>query len=403
MSGSVLADRPANVPAERVVDFDVYDPAGVADGFHEAFLALQAPGVPDLVWTPRNEGHWIVTRSELMTRIFPDSGAYSNRIIVIPKSVGEQHQMLPTTLDPPNHAAYRSLLQAGLAPPPNLAREDLIRRTANGLIDAFIHDGACNFTTAYAEQLPIRIFLGIVDLPLEDAPKLKLWSDQIVHPDGTMTYAEAEGHFHAYLWPHIEARLAGDGTDLLSVMVRGQVDGRPLSRPEMLSLCMQALLGGLDTIVNFLGFVFLFLARNPDHRRQLVAQPERISAAVEELLRRFPVVNVAREVRADVVCDGMLLKAGDVVMLSTALAGTDERAMSCPMDVDFNRRAGGHLAFGKGIHFCPGAHLARTEVRITLEEWLKRIPDFALAPGALITFRSGIVGTVDRLPLVWPV
>lgn len=393
--------RPDNVPADRVIDFDVNNPRDLARGFHESFQSLQQPNVPDLVWTPRNEGHWLVTSGKLMMEIFPDFQNFSNRIIVIPKSIGEQHQMLPTTLDPPDHRHYRMLLNAGLSAKAVNGREAAIRETAARLIDGFAGDGYCNFVADYAEKLPIYVFLDLVDLPLADAAKLKHWSDLIVHPDGTTSYADAAQLIYDYLDPYIEDRLKVGGDDLLSQIVNGQVRGRALTREEMQSLCMQALLGGIDTVVNFLGFVFRFLGENPVQRLELANNPGLIPAAVEEFLRRFPVVNVAREVRHDLDYAGVHLKKGDVVMLASALVGTDERVNKCPLDVDFHRSAAQHGTFGKGIHFCPGAFLARTEVRITIEEWLKRIPDFAVGPDADISFCSGIVGGVKSLPLVW--
>lgn len=403
MDATRTAERPDNVPLDRVFDFDVNNPAEVDRGFHESFDMLQQPGVPDLVWTPRNEGHWICTSGALMLEIFPDFRNFSNRIIVIPKSVGEQHQMLPTTLDPPDHPHYRKLLSAGLSQASVREQEDAIRAMAGGLVDGVVAQGGCEFISAYAEKLPIHVFLGLLDLPVEDAPKLKYWSDLIVHPDGTMDYADAAQLIYDYLDPYIEARIEGDASDLLSTIVRSQIRGRPLTRDEMRSLCMQALLGGIDTVVNFLGFVLRFLADHPDQRRQLVDDPALIPVAIDELLRRFPVVNVAREVRHDMEYAGVGLKQGDVVMLPSALVGTDQRLNACPMDVDFHRTDAQHATFGKGIHFCPGAFLARTEVTITIQEWLKRIPDFAVAPGAEIKFCSGIVGAVKTLPLVWQV
>lgn len=399
---AVLANRPDNVPEDRVVDFDVYNPVGVADGFHEIFEQLHDSTPSNLVWTPRNEGHWIATGGEVMLDIWSDHRRFSSRIIVIPKSVGEQHQMLPSTIDPPYHREFRNLLNASLSPKAVKKKEDLIRQLAGSLIDAIKADGQCNFTTAYAEQLPIQVFLGIVDLPLADAAVLKKLADDIVHPDGTVDYSDAKQGFFDYLEPHLDARVDSDADDMLSIFMRGTIEGRPLTKEESLILSMQALMAGLDTVVNLLGFTFHFLAQNPDHVRQMREDPAIIPAAVSELVRRFGVVNVAREVRMDLECDGVQLKAGDVVMLISSLVGTDEHLNKCPFDVDFSRTKAQHATFGKGVHFCPGTGLAITEMQITIEEWLKRIPEFSLAPDANITFRSGIVGTVDRLPLIWP-
>lgn len=398
---SELAERPDHVPRDRIVDFDVYNAEWLSSGYHEYFAALQAPGVADLVWTPRNEGHWIVTRGELMWDIFPNHRDFSNRIVLIPKSVGEQDQRVPSTLDPPDHQHFRSLMNAGLGPNQIRQLEPLIRETAIDLIESFRSNGHCDFNRQYAEELPIQVFLRIVDLPLGDVDELKYWCGQIVHPDGENSFETAAQWFYDYLDPVIDRRLGGDGQDLLSVMINGTVYGRPLTKPEMHSLCLQALLGGLDTVVNMLGFVMLDLCRNPDLRRRLAADSGQIPAAMEEFLRRHGVVNVARVVRHDMQCDGVELKEGDVVMLPSSLVGMDERVNGCPFAVDIERKSVRHATFGRGLHFCPGAHLARAELKITLQEWLARIPEFGLAPDAGLRFRSGIVGTVKGISLIW--
>lgn len=401
MENAEFAERPAHVPEERVVDFDFYNPPGVEQGFHDAWRSLHAPGVPDLVWTPRNGGHWIATRSAKIGEVFSDYERFSSRIIIVPKAVGEQYRMLPTIMDPPEHRPFRSLLNNGLSPKTVRGMTDVIREVAATLVDEVAAAGHCNFTTAFAEQFPIRIFMGIVELPLEDAPKIKYLTDQVVHPDGTMTYAETEQQFYDYVEPHIDARLNSGRDDMLTQIVNGMIGDRPLEKREMQSLCMQVLMGGVDTVVNFLGFVFLFLAQHPTHRRELVENPALIPDAVNELLRRFPVVSMAREVRSDIEYDGVTLKSGDMIVAPSPLSGTDDRENPQPLTVDFRRRSAVHATFGKGNHTCPGAHLARAELRIALEEWLKRIPDFDVAPHAQVAFRGGIVGTVTQLPLVW--
>lgn len=399
---AVIEILPDNVPPDRVVDFDVYNPTGIASGFHESWDQLRDAGDSELVWTPRNEGHWIATRGSAIGQVLSDNEHFSNRIIWLPKSVGEDHRMLPSTMDAPDHQQYRRLLNSGLSPKAVRNLEETIRETAAGLIADFSKSGHCDFIAQYAEILPVRIFMAIVDLPQEDGEKLKYWSDRIVHLDETMSYEDAKQHFFDYLQPYIDARLGGDGTDMLSSMINGKVYGRALENGEMLNISMQLLLAGLDTVVNFLGFTFLFLAQNPEHRRRLADQPDLIPAALEELFRHLPIVSVAREVKCDMDFAGVRLKQGDIVLAPTSLVGRDDALNACPHAVDFDRSSIVHATFGKGNHVCPGAQLARTEMRITLEEWLKVIPDFELKTGYEIVFQGGVVGTMDTLPLVWP-
>jgi cytochrome P450 len=398
---SGLTQRPAHVPPERVVDFDMYAPTRDEADFHAAWRSLQCRGLPDVVWTPRNGGHWVALRGKVMGEVFNDYETFSSRVILVPKTSGEQHKLLPTTVDPPEHRGYRAALNPGLTPKKVRGLEETVRAVAIELIEAVRPAGACNFTTAYAEVLPIRIFLALVDLPMADAARLKYLSDQTTRPDGSMSFVDALQALNDYLEPTVIARRERPGDDLLSTIVQTTVPGRPLTHAECMNLCVQVLIAGLDTVVNFLGFMMLFLAQNHRHRHRLVAEPAAIPGAVEEFVRRFGVVSIARLVTRDVDFHGAPLREGEMILLPTVLHGLDDRENEDPMRVDFDRRSTRHSTFGQGAHHCVGAHLARAELRITLEEWLQRIPDFELAPGATIECQGGIVGCVRALPLVW--
>jgi len=396
-----LAERPAHVPADRVVDFDMFAPPRVEQDFQASWKSLQAPGIADLVWTPRQGGHWIVTSGRMIKDMFVDYERFSNRVPVVPKEEGELIKFIPQTIDPPQHRDYRLLINSSLAPKIVSRIEARVRNLAVDLIQGFRARGHCNFTAEYAEVLPIHIFLSIVDLPLEDAPKLTALANHINRPDGSMSLAQAVKGFEDYLGGWIDRRTGGTGEDLLSRLINGRVDGRAVTRDEALKMCNLVLLAGLDTVVNFLGFAMLFLARSPAHRRQLRERPELLPAAVDELLRRYPVVCIAREVTRDMEYEGVLLKKGDMIMIPTMLHGLDERENERPLEVDFHRASADHSTFGGGVHRCAGSFLARAEIRITLEEWLSRIPDFSVAPGWDVRHAGGVVGGVEKLPLVW--
>ncbi len=398
-------DRPRNVPEDRVIDYDLYTLTGEGQSFDGPWERLHLAGRDHqgLLWTPHNEGHWIATSGKIVAEVLSDQERFSNRVTFVPKSTGEAHHMLPTNIDVPEHRSYRRLLNNGLSPRAVRNLHGTMRETSAALIDEFLADGQCDFMTQYAEHLPIRVFMGLVQLPVADAPKLKAWSDAIVRSSEATDYSATRKALEDYLKPVIDARLGKNGTDMLSEIVNGQIDGRPLSWEEMLKFSIQILIGGLDTVVNQLGFMFLFLARNPEHRRQLVDKPSLIPNAVEEIVRRFSIACTSREVKKDVEYAGVHLKRGDMVLAPTPVAGFDEEFTRDPRTVDFSRRLEFQIGFGKGNHICPGANLARAELSITLDEWLKKIPDFSLAEDAELVFGGGVVTTVANLPLVWKI
>jgi len=397
-----LAPVPAHVPASRVVPFDMYNPEGIGElGLQQAWARLLAPGIPALVWTPYNGGHWIATSGKLIRAAFEDYERFSSQCPFIPKEAGEAHNFIPASMDPPEQRAYRALIVGVIGLPVIQSLEGPITQIAVRLIEAIRSKGKCDFTKDFAEPFPIQVFLMLVDLPLQDAPRLKYLCDQLTRPDGSMSFAQARDKLYDYLSPIIDQRMAKPGDDAFSKIIRGKVNGRPVNKDELLRIGGMLLLAGLDTVLNFLSFAMQFLAENPGHRQQLRQHPERLKAATEELLRRFSLVADGRLIRNDTVFDDTPLKRGEMILLPQLLPGLDERENRCPMQVDFQRENIVHTTFGHGPHLCAGSHLARFETETTLREWLARIPDFSIEPGAKVVHQSGIVGTVKSLPLVW--
>ena len=393
---------PSHVPEYLVRDFNIYMPPGIDEGFHQAWATLlQEDDSCPLVWTQANEGHWLPTRSAIIEEVLTDYTRFSSRSIILPKSHSADHGLLPTTIDPPEHHFYRKTLNHTMAPASVNAMGDDIRTIVTSLIDGFVDKGSCNFTRDFADILPIRVFLSMMDLPEDDIPQTKYWTDQLIRPDGTITFADALQNLKDYIAPYVDQRMGSDGTDMLSRMINTETNGRRLSRDEAIKLSIQVFIAGVDTVVNLLGFVFLFLAKSEKHRLQISQGEISAAQAVEEILRRFPIVTVAREVTEDMEFHGVQLKAGDMVAAPTPLAGMDNTFTPNAMAVEFGRKQGNSLTFGRGAHTCPGKNLARVELRIALEEWLKRIPNFHVDESSTVSFSSGIVGVVNQLNLRW--
>jgi len=269
-TAATLAQQPDNVPDDRVLDFDIYRDVPEGSDFHASWHALMAEVPYPLMWTPHNGGHWVAFRADISDIVMSDSERFSNRTVLVPKdTAGEAYRLIPLSLDPPEHRPFRNLLNENLGPKPLKPVEDSIVDLTVSLIEGFQAQGQCHFVEEFAEQLPVRIFMQIVDLPIEDLPKLKHLADQFTRPDGSLTYPEVSQLFRDYLTPVIAARRGADGQDMISRMVNGQVGGRPLTDLEAQNICIQVLVGGLDTVVNMLGFTFSYLARDHDLRRAI--------------------------------------------------------------------------------------------------------------------------------------
>jgi cytochrome P450 len=172
---------------------------------------------------------------------------------------------------------------------------------------------------------------------------------------------------------------------------------------EALAMCTQVLVGGLDTVINLMGFVMNFLAQNPKLCAELAENPALIPAAVNEMIRRLPIINVCREIADDIEYEGVQMKKGEMIVAPTMLDGLDERENQNPYTFDMKRTRQQHSTFGGGHHICPGARLARSELKILLEEWLQRIPEFSVDPDCEVSYSGGIVSSTDPFTLIWKV
>ncbi|CAH0353208.1 MAG: cytochrome P450 [Sphingobium sp.] len=400
MSVAVAASRPAHVPDDRVIDFDVNAPLGPGGDFHQAWHKLVADTPHKLMWTDRNGGHWIVTDGPLLHQLFDRPEVLSNRILFIPRDVSQHHKLVPTTLDPPEHTPYRTLLNRALSPRTVRMIHDNIAAVSAELIDGFVARGTCDFIADYSSQFPIRIFMALVGLPQTDAAMLKYCCDAMVRANPDLPFTHASDMLAAYLAPVVRQRRQSPGDDLLSVLLVGEIDGATMTDTRALQLAMQVLIAGLDTVVNMLGFVWYYLATHPEAQAALADVSKRADM-VEEIIRRFPGVTIARLALSDIEVDDVVIRADDVVAMPTMVHGLDPSVHSCPMELDFTRRAPAHSTFGNGPHRCPGAHLARTEILISLDQWFARIPRFAYDGDAPPVVHGGIVGTLESLPLRW--
>jgi cytochrome P450 len=270
-------------------------------------------------------------------------------------------------------------------------------------VDGFAADGRCEFLSAFAVPFPSTIFVELLGLPATEAPRFAAWNHDLLHAyDRPEARAEAKQAIAAYLDELVTRRMAeGGGEDLFGVLMAASVDGRSLTREEIFDYTFLLFVAGLDTVTAALGFTFAYLADHPERRKELVADPSLVPGAVEDLLRAKAIVNPARTVTQDLDFAGVRMRAGDRVLVSTVLANRDPEEFEAPEKVCPARSSNRHLAFGAGPHRCLGSHLARSELRIVLEEFHRRIPDYRIEEGAEIRAHGGGVMGIDHLPLVW--
>jgi hypothetical protein len=200
----------------------------------------------------------------------------------------------------------------------------------------------------------------------------------------------------------VARRKTEPGDDLLSDLLHSQIDGKPVEESVVLGAAALVLIAGVDTTWSAIGSSLWHLATHPDDRRRLASDPDAMPLAIEELLRAYSPVTMARVVTEDIEFGGCPMKAGDKVLLNFPAANRDPAAFEDAGRVILDRQLNRHVAFGSGIHRCAGSNLARMELRVALEEWLKRIPEFRMADGAEITWAGGQIRGPRRIPVVFP-
>jgi cytochrome P450 len=346
--------------------------------------------------------YWLFTRMEDILHAFQTPEVFSNSAIVMSEP-DPTYLYIPEMLDGGEHAAWRALLADYFSPRAVSAMESRVRERFLEILDEVAPRGRCDFVKDVAIKFPNVIFMEMLGLPVEDAALFQKWESDILHSTGEQRHVERPAAFtdlSAYFTALIAERRKTPETDLLSEFVKFEIDGRRVTDSELLSLLILLFTAGLDTVAMQLSYSFHHFATVDSDRRKIVAQPDIIPLAVEELLRYYAFVAPGRKLMSDHVVSGCPVRAGQMVYLSLASANRDPRSFPDADQVVLDRSPNRHLAFGAGRHRCVGSHLARRELDIGIREWHRRIPEYEIDPSIEIIEHGGQFG-LNNLPLRW--
>ena len=328
--------------------------------------------------------------------IFSNEGATP-----FPRDPNDYFYFIPQEIDPPAHRKYRNIVDPVFSPQGVMKLEAKIRKLANDLIDQFIDKGEVEFTEAFGRPLPVMVFLDIMGLPQDMRDTFVSWAMELLHSNDRERMGKAMASITAYIKSAIADKKANPDDGVVSLIAHAEIDGRPLSDKEVFGFVVFLFIGGLDTVFATLNNIWLYLARNPDKVKEMLADPDNINAQIEELLRVWSVTFSGRVLIQDYEMRGVQLKKDDRITCVLPACNFDPEVFPNPREVRFDRPRQTILAFTVGAHSCMGAHLARLEIKCGLQEWLKRIPEFKLKEGAHIEYRPGGVVGPEEVPLVW--
>jgi cytochrome P450 len=400
-SAAAPPEVPAHVPPELVVaealSFTGGDPYGQYAALHDGPPVLfVAPGLMNPT------GSWMLSRADDVRAVLQHPEIFSSKGIAgFSALVGERWDLIPLELDPPDHGKYRTLLNGIFSPGKVKVLEDGVRARAISLISAVVDKGECEFGEAFARPFPVSIFMQIMGLPEADFDLLVGWEADLLHSQDMMQRIRGAKGFLDYLREVIAERRRNPTDDLAGFVAQAQVDGRLLTDDEVMGIYYLLVVAGLDTVAASLGLQFRHLALNPADQAKLRADPSLIPGAVEELLRRYGIVTTSRFVLEDTDLVGVKMKVGDRVSISTMAPSLDPSEFADPLSVDLERSPNRHVAFSYGPHRCLGSHLARRELIIAIEEFLRLVPPFQVKAGVDVPVKMGGLLGVDSLPLTW--
>lgn len=392
---------PDHVAPSRVFDFDIYGDPRHTDDIQASFQTLHNDA-PDIFYSPRNGGHWIATRYEHIFEIVKDYEHFSAREMQVPR-VENPPRNIPLNLDPPENIPFRQALMPYFMPKSIAAMEPHIRQFAVEIIDEILTRGECDFVREVSARFPVSVFMDLMGMPLDKLHDFRALADDYFNARTAEDYQSLGGRIISLMMGIAEMRRQNPADDLISKMVNFQINGRTIHDDELQDTLLLLFLGGMDTVTNVTSYTYRHLAQDSDLQARLVREPEIIPNFVHEGIRSFGVVNTPRLVAKDCEKFGVKFKAGEMIVCALPLGSRDDRRFENSGAFDVDREMLTHLTFSSGPHLCIGNNLARTEIRILTEEWIKRIPSFRLKPGVRHHSRAGLVTALEALPIEWDV
>ena len=388
--------------SDWATDFDHADPTWAADPYPIwEELRESCP----IAHSDRYGGMWLPTRHEDITRIAYDTDNFTSRSVVVtegrPMMPAPQGIAPPISSDPPFHHGARRLLLPAFAPAAVAELEPFTRAYCESLLDELEGEDVVDAATEYAQHIPVRVIAEMLGFPPEDADQFMVFVHNALETVDVPVEQRIEnfGLLDAYLTTQIEDHIEHPRDDLTSYLLDAEMDGEPLNREHVGGTIALLLIAGIDTTWSAIGASLWHLARTPADRQRLVDEPELLPTAMEELLRAYAPVTMARLVKEDHDFEGCPMKADEWVLLPFPAANRDPEEFDRPDEVVIDREVNRHAAFGLGIHRCAGSNLARMELRVALEVWLEHFGTFSLADPDAVTWSGGQVRGPRTLPI----
>jgi cytochrome P450 len=387
-------------------DWDHADPA-YNQNAHQIWDQLR--GTCPVAHTNRYGGAWLPVTHADVSAVARDTDHFSSEGAVLANRPPREEWVSlapigaapPITSDPPFHADARRLLLPAFSPQVVAEWEPEIRRLCNELIDNMGDITTVDAAVQYAQNIPVYVIARMLGLPLEDSDYFRETVHMVLEEIGA-EFGERMGAFEkldAYLTMHVQDHIDNPKDDLIGFLLNARIYDQPLSPQHVVGTIILLMVAGIDTTWSSIGSSIWHLAQHPSDLQRMVNEPELLPTAIEELLRMYAPVTMARIVTEDAEIGGCPVKRGDSVLLPFPAANRDPEVFPDADKVIIDREENRHVAFGLGIHRCLGSNLARLELRVAVEVFIQRFPKFELADPSSVTWSLGQVRGPRKLPV----
>lgn len=400
--GNIVDEQTKKPVEDWKTDFDHLDEAFTKDPYPiYSELRDECP----VAHSDRYGGMAVLTTRADIDAAVHDTQTFTSRRVFISEVPTDRRGLIlpPINLDPPDHTDRRRALLPYFTPSSMDAWEQPIREICDELLAELDGRTECDAAVDYSQEVPGRLTALMLGVPVEDAPQFRDWIHDLLElgPSDPELSKRTTDIVLDYMQKLVERRRAEnhEGRDLVAYLFSQELDGELVSDQEAAHMLFLLMLAGIDTTWSAIGFSLLHIGANPADRDRLVAEPELIPTAVEEFLRAFSPVNVARIATTDTEISGCPVNKGDWTLLAFGSANRDPEVFEDAEDIVIDRAVNRHAAFGLGVHRCLGSNLARMEMVIAIEAWLEKFPKFAVSDVDAVTYAGGVVRGPRSIPV----
>lgn len=394
---------PTHVPTHVVRPLEWFQGDGMEDDPNAAYRRFfEGDGV---FYTPRSDyypfGAWVLVRSDDIRHVLDNPQLFTSRgTSGFDEFGGVREDLIPVNIDPPRHTLYRRILTPFFSPARIRSLEGAMEEGVDSVIDEIIGQGTCDIVP-HGYRMMAAVWGALMGVPRDRSQSYIRFIWAIVHQSDPQVRRDCLQDMLIEMERIFEENAGKPGEGLINAFVNANIEGRPISKPESVGFILFMFLAGMDTMGSTTSWILRHLAQDVAMRRALIANPDRIPAYVDEIIRRYAITSTRRVVATDTTIGRYRLKQGDYVITMLRLACLDPDMFAAPAVVDPERSEKRNLAFGSGPHFCIGSPIAKAQLPIMVRRWLARIPDFSIREGTVSTAHIGDVIGLNSLHLTW--